>query len=53
MKVLVIQPKIGIGDMIIYLSYIHAISKTYKSSISILVKDSSKAKELLADDKLI
>ena len=27
MKVLVIQPKIGMGDMVIYLPYIHAISK--------------------------
>ena len=50
MKVLVIQPKIGMGDMIIYLPYIHAISKNYKNSISILVKDNSRAKELLADD---
>ncbi len=50
MKVLVIQPKIGMGDMIIYLPYIHAISKKYKRKITILVKQNSKAKELLADD---
>ena len=50
MKVLVIQPKIGMGDMIIYLPYIHAISKNYKNPVSILVKDNSRAKELLADD---
>jgi heptosyltransferase II len=50
MKVLVIQPKIGMGDMIIYLPYIHAISKNCKNPVSILVKDNSKAKELLADD---
>ena len=31
MKVLVIQPKIGMGDMIIYLPYIHAISKKYEN----------------------
>ena len=43
----------GIGDMIIYLPYIHAISKKYKKSVSVLVKDSSKAKELLADDNHI
>ena len=30
MKVLVIQPKIGMGDMVIYLPYIHAISKKYR-----------------------
>ena len=43
MKVLVIQPKIGMGDMIIYLPYIHAISKNCKNPVSILVKDNSKA----------
>ena len=47
MKVLVIQPKIGMGDMIIYLPYIQAISKHYKNSVSILVKENSRAKELL------
>ena len=53
MKILIIQTKMGIGDMIIYLPYIHAISKKYKKSVSVLVKDSSKAKELLADDNHI
>ena len=50
MKVLVIQPKIGMGDMIIYLPYIHAIAKKYKTKVSILVKYNSRASELLADD---
>ena len=53
MKVLVIQPKIGMGDMVIYLPYIHAISKYYKISVSILVKENSRAKELLTDDQYI
>ena len=53
MKVLVIQPKIGMGDMVIYLPYIHAIAKMYNSSVSILVKENSRAKELLIDDKKI
>ena len=53
MKILIIQPKIGMGDMIIYLPYIHAISKNYKSSVSILVKDNSRANELLAEDNHI
>ena len=53
MKVLVIQPKIGMGDMVIYLPYIHAISKKYNSPISILVKENSRAGELLTDDKHI
>ena len=53
MKVLVIQPKIGMGDMIIYLPYIQAISKHYKNSVSILVKENSRAKELLNDNNHI
>ena len=53
MQILIIQPKIGMGDMIIYLPYIHAISKKYKRSVSVLVKDSSRAKELLAEDNHI
>ena len=53
MKVLVIQPKIGMGDMVIYLPYIHAISKKYKTAVSILVKENSRANQLLAEDKHI
>jgi len=53
MKVLVIQPKIGMGDMIIYLPYIHAISKKYETPVSILVKENSRANQLLAHDKHI
>jgi heptosyltransferase II len=51
MKVLVIQPKIGMGDMVIYLPYIHAISKKYQTPVSILVKKNSRANQLLAEDK--
>ena len=53
MKVLVIQPKIGMGDMVIYLPYIHAISKKYQKPISILVKENSRANQLLLDDEHI
>ena len=53
MKVLVIQPKIGMGDMVIYLPYIHAISKKYQTPVSILVKQNSRASELLTEDKHI
>ena len=51
MKVLVIQPKIGMGDMVIYLPYIHAISKKYQKPVSLLVKENSRANQLLAEDK--
>lgn len=50
MKVLIIQPKIGMGDMIIYLPYIHAISKKYQKQVSILVKENTRASDLLSDD---
>jgi len=53
MKVLVIQPKIGMGDMVIYLPYIHAISKKFHIPVSILVKENSRAKDLLIDDDQI
>ena len=53
MKVLVIQPKIGMGDMVIYLPYIHAISKKCNTPISLLVKDNSRASDLLIDDDQI
>ena len=53
MKVLVIQPKIGMGDMVIYLPYIHAISKKYQTPVSILVKETSRANQLLAEDRHI
>ena len=53
MKVLVIQPKIGMGDMVIYLPYIHAISKKFKTPVSILVKKNTRAQQLLAEDNHI
>ena len=53
MKVLVIQPKIGMGDMVIYLPYIHAISKKYKTAVSILVKENSRANQLFTEDRHI
>ena len=50
MKVLVIQPKIGMGDMVIYLPYIHSISKKFDAPVSLLAKENSRAKDLLIDD---
>tara|TARA_B110000285_G_scaffold181927_1_gene205464 strand:+ start:809 stop:1771 length:963 start_codon:yes stop_codon:yes gene_type:complete len=51
MKVLVVQQRMGIGDMIIFLPYIHAISKKFDTPISLLVKKNSKAEELCAEDR--
>ena len=43
MKILAVQNRMGIGDMVIFLPFIEAISKKYKSPVSLLVKKSSKA----------
>ena len=47
MKILAIQNRMGIGDMIIYLPFIEAIAKKYNTKVDILVKANSKAKEIL------
>ena len=53
MKVLVIQNRMGIGDMVIFLPFIEAISKKLNTQVSILVKENSKAKEFLYENKSI
>ena len=53
MKILVIQNKMGIGDMVIYLPFIEAISKKFNTPVSILVKESSKAEQFLTDSNII
>ena len=50
MKVLVIQQRHGIGDMVIFLPYLHAISKKLNTSVSVLAKNSSRANDLFNDD---
>ncbi len=45
MNILVIQNRMGIGDMVIFLPFIEAISKKYNSPITLLIKESTKAKE--------
>ena len=53
MKILAIQNKMGIGDMVIYLPFIEAISKKFNTPVSILVKESSKAEQFLKDSDII
>jgi len=53
MKILVIQNKMGIGDMVIYLPFIKAISKKFNTTVSILVKESSKAEQFLKNNNFI
>ena len=53
MKVLVVQQRMGIGDMVIFLPYVHAISKKFQSQVSLLVKKNSRAEQLCQNDKYI
>ena len=53
MKILVIQNRMGIGDMVIFLPFIEAISKKFNSSITLLTKESSKAREYLSNNNYI
>ena len=53
MKILAIQNRMGIGDMVIFLPFIDAIAKKYNCPIDILVKESSKASQILKDNKNI
>ena len=47
MKILAVQNRMGIGDTVIFLPFIKALSKKFNSPISILVKESSKAHQYL------
>ena len=53
MRILAVQNRMGIGDMVIFLPFIEAISKKFDTPVSILVKDSSKAIQFLKYNKAI
>jgi len=53
MKVLVIQNRMGIGDMVIFLPYIEAISKHFDTPVSILVKENTKSMEFLSNSPFV
>ena len=53
MKILCINARKGIGDQVLFTSYIQAISKKFKTPVSLLAKDNSKAKDLFVDDNHI
>jgi heptosyltransferase-2 len=48
MKILAIQSKMGIGDTVIFLPFIKAISKKFQVPVSLLVKQNSRANEFLS-----
>src|SRR6056300_83769 len=53
MKILAVQNRKGIGDTVIFLPFIKAISDKYSSPIDILVRENSKAEQFLIDTKYI
>ena len=57
MRILAVQNRMGIGDMVIFLPYIDAITKKFGVPVSILVKESTKAPQILSEnlniDKII
>ena len=53
MKVLVIQQRYGIGDMLIFLPYLKAISEKNNVKISLLAKKTSRSSELFKDENFL
>jgi heptosyltransferase II len=53
MKILAVQNRMGIGDMVIFLPFIEAISKNFGFPINILVKENSKAIQFLKENNAI
>ena len=53
MKILIVQNKKGIGDLIIFLPFIEALAKKFETQVYLLVKENSKALDILEDNKYI
>ncbi len=53
MKILAVQSRMGVGDTVIFLPFIKALSKKFNLPISILVKENSKANQYLHQTKYI
>ena len=53
MRILAVQNRMGIGDMVIFLPFIEAISKNFGVPVSILVKENSKAIQFLKNNSII
>jgi len=53
MRILSVQNRMGIGDMVIFLPFIQAISKKFAKPVSILVKENSKAIQFLQNNPAI
>ena len=53
MKILAVQNRMGIGDTIIFLPFLKALSKKYNSPVSLLTKKNSKADQYLNQTRYI
>ena len=53
MKILVVQNRMGIGDMVIFLPFIEAISRKFETPVTLLIKENTKATEFLKNNKFI
>ena len=53
MRILVVQNRMGIGDTVIFLPFIRALSEKFNSPVSLLVKKNSKANQYLHQTKYI
>jgi heptosyltransferase II len=53
MKILVIQNRMGIGDTVIFLPFIEAISKKYNIPVNLMVRENSKADQYLYETNYI
>ena len=53
MKVLIVQNRMGIGDMVIFLPFVEAISKHLDTPVSLLVKENTKCLEYLSNNPCI
>ncbi len=53
MRILIIQNRMGIGDMVIFLPFVEAISKNFGIPVSLLVKESTKANHYLKYNKFV
>ena len=53
MKILTVQNRMGIGDMIIFLPFIEAIAKKFNTQVYLLVKENSQSCEYLKNNKYI
>ena len=51
MNILVIQNRMGIGDMVIFLPFVKANSKKYNSPVTLLIKESTKTNEYIDNIK--